>query len=179
MTKGFNRVGSGIGSDHVRIDIEEAERIRNIGTDLMFCEKSTKHIGETAISASLVASNMLGIHNYRPLDVANVYGYVEDESLGDDSWHLLLKYNSYKDLDGGLLGLESSYEVSVIDGSVAVALCGLYHLRDTRDIKVRGNEIKIEQMEKRTMTEIPLTSERIDNLDEKIRRLIGRVKSNA
>jgi hypothetical protein len=179
MAKGYNRIGPEVAAENLRIDIEEAERIRNIGVNLMLSDRSTKHFEETSISASLVADSSVGVYNYRPEEVSYVYGYVEEESLGDDSWRVLLKYNSYRDLDGGLFGLESAYEVNVIDGRVILALCGLQRLRDTRDIKVRGREIFIEQMEKRVGAEVPLTSDRIDNLEVKVKKLLGRANSQA
>lgn len=179
MAKGFNRIGPEVAAGQLKIDIEQAERIRNIGVDLMLSDRSTKHFEEASISASLVADSSVGVYNYRPEEVSYVYGYVEDESLGDDSWRVLLKYNSYRDLDGGLFGLESAYEVNVIDGRVILALCGLQRLRDTRDIKVKRREIFIEQMEKRVMAEVPLTPERIDNLELKVKKLLGRAKSQA
>lgn len=179
MAKGYNRIGPEVAAGQLKIDIEQAERIRNIGVDLMLSDRSTKHFEEASISASLVADSSVGVYNYRPEEVSYVYGYVEDESLGDDSWRVLLKYNSYRDLDGGLFGLESAYEVNVSDGRVILALCGLQRLRDTRDIKVKRREIFIEQMEKRVMAEVPLTPERIDNLELKVKKLLGRAKSQA
>jgi hypothetical protein len=93
MAKGYNRIGPEVAAENLRIDIEEAERIRNIGVNLMLSDRSTKHFEETSISASLVADSSVGVYNYRPEEVSYVYGYVEEESLGDDSWRVLLKYN--------------------------------------------------------------------------------------
>jgi hypothetical protein len=44
---------------------------------------------------------------------------------------------------------------------------------------VRGREIFIEQMEKRVGAEVPLTSDRIDNLEVKVKKLLGRANSQA
>lgn len=174
MANDYNRIGSVINAEDVQIGIGDAERLRNIGYDLMFCEKSTKHISESVINASLVAKSELAVYGYRPEDVSDVYGYVEDESLDQDSWRLLLKYNAYRNIDGSLFGLESDYEVQVVDGCVSLAICGLYHMRDSRDVRVSKNEIEIKQTEKRTMMEVPLTPERINSLETKMKRLVAR-----
>jgi|GEM_PF-3032811 len=174
MAKGFERIGSPVEAEEVCITIEDAERVRSIGHEIMFLSTSSKHIDDSIIAASVVAPNNFNIPGFWDSSVPALYMYVEDESYGEDGWRSLLRYNSYRDCEG-LLGFESDYEIEILGEEVVIAKRSIFRLRDTREItSIRNNEIDIQVVERRTMTETPLTSAHIDTLERRTKRLAAR-----
>lgn len=176
MAHGFERVGPLIEQNDVAIDLRDAERLRSIGDNVLLSSESTKHITDTSMTASLVVANHLRIPSLRDDNSAALYGYVEQNTYGDNGWQMRLKYHRYGERDGGLLGFESEYAIDVFDDEILFAKRSIYRLRDIKNISVGKNEINIEVLERRTMADTALERVHIDRLEERMRRLVGRAE---
>jgi hypothetical protein len=178
MSYGFERVGPLAVEDDVLISMDDAERLRSIGQNLIMAQDSSQHITESTISAALVASVRFRVPILRHdnEDASSVYGYAEEVSYGNDGWRSLIKYHWYGKRDGSEIGFESDYVVDVFDNEVILAKRSLYRLREFRDVCVKGGQINIESMERRTMADTQLEGHHIDRIEERINRLIKRTE---
>ena len=178
MSYGFERVGPVAVESDVLITMDDAERLRSIGQNLIMAEGSSQHITETTISAALVASMRFRVpilaHNTD--NASSVYGYAEEVSYGDDGWRSLIKYHWYGKRDGSEIGFESDYVVDVFDNEIILAKRSLYRLREFKDVFVRGGEVSVESMERRTMADTQLEGHHIDRIEERVNRLIKRTE---
>lgn len=147
-----------------------------LDTTLFYQALSAKHISESTISASLVVSNHLRLPAYLDDSISSLYGYVEDESYGDNSWRTLLKYHSYGVRDGGFLGFESEYVIDVLDDEVVLAKRSLYRRRDLKNVSVNKAEINVEIFERRTMADTALESRHVGRLEQRMKRLVSRAE---
>lgn len=179
MSYGFERVGAPIKEGNVSVSLNDAERLRAIGQNIIFSTKSAKHITESTISAALVVSNHLHIPSLIHDNSTSVYGYAEEESYDDVGWRAFVKYHWYGQSDGTEIGFESDYLVDVFDDEVLFARRSLYRLREFRDISVIGKVINIESTERRTMADTPLESHHIGRLEKRVSNLIRRADWSA
>jgi hypothetical protein len=179
MSYGFERVGAPIEEGSVSVNLEDAERLRAIGQNIIFSSKSSKHITDSTISASLVVANHLYIPTLSNDNSSKVYGYAEEESRDDGSWSAHVKYHWYGERDGTEIGFESDYLVDVFDDQVLFARRSLYRLRELRDISVIGNEINIKTTERRTMADTALETHHLERLEKRVGNLVRRADWSA
>lgn len=171
----FVRVGDVIDEGDIKINLWQAERLRDLGREVLLTENGSKAIDESQLQAAVLlrGSAMLPTARHNP-DVPDIYVSVEDTSVGDDSWHTLIRYNSYRDCRG-ILGLESDYEVEVFGGEVVLAKRSLYHLRDAKQLEAEMRpDSHIKVVHKRSVLETPMTSDNIDKLAQKVRLVLAK-----
>lgn len=179
MSYGFERVGAPIEEGSVSVSMQDAERLRAIGQNIIFSSKSSKYITDSTISASLVVANHLYIPTLGQDNSSKVYGFAEEESHDDGSWRAHVKYHWYGEREGTEIGFESDYLVDVFDDEVLFARRSLYRHRELRDISVIGKEISIQTTERRTMADTALQSHHVDRLEKRVNNLVRRADWSA
>jgi len=179
MSYGFERVGTPIVESAVTLSLEDAERLRSVGQNIILSANSATHMTDSTISAALVVSNHLYIPTLSHDNSSKVYGYAEEESYDDLGWRAAVKYHWYGQRDGTEIGFESDYLVDVFDDEVVFARRSLFRLRELRDISIIGHEINITSTERRTMADTPLESHHVDRIEKRVNNLVRRSEWSA
>lgn len=175
QAEGYQVIGRELGPMNVELSLEDVERLRNIGRQVMFSEASSKDIHEDTVQAVLLAPREVGgfTDDFVPhLYVAALDQYLEDE----DSWKTRVRYHKYHGTSDSL-DLIIEYSAEVQGDEVVAAKRALYRARNKERLLATGSGLELEKFERRTMTETSLLPSHIDRMEQRVNRLIKRAEN--